>query len=125
MRVELVLTEVAPVGGICAVLRTRHLFGLDDEMVESELLGDTPRDRAMPFRITPTVSCHPQGARAERPMCGVGEVGTVDAAAVGDDERWQLAEREIERCLFSFKRGGERQGRRFPHGAPSRSPPPP
>ena len=42
----------------------------------------------------------------------VGEVGTVDAAAVGDDERGKFAQGEIERRLFPFKRGGITEGSR-------------
>src|SRR4029450_11797309 len=95
MRVELVLTEIAPVRGIGTVLRTGHLLGLNDEVLESKLLGDTARNLAMAFRVTGTISSHAQHARAGGPVSGVGEIGTVDAAAVGDDERWQLTQDQI------------------------------
>src|SRR6185503_12296602 len=86
VRVELVLAEVTAVRGVGAIFRALELAGADDFVADREAAGDRDRHLTVAARITCAVGGHGDRTVAERVVGNPGEVGTVDAAAVGDDD---------------------------------------
>ena len=105
VRVELVLAEIAAVGGIRPVFLAIHFVRVDDFVPEGEPLGDIDREPAMMFGIARAVGGDGDGAVPERAAGGVRQIRAVDAPAVGDDDRAERGQHVTER-LGLFRSAG-------------------
>jgi hypothetical protein len=106
VRVQLVLAEITAIGRVRAVVWPLELTGMDDLVVQSELVCDLQRKAAVPFRIARAVRRDGQCAVAKRVVGHVGQLGAVDSAAISNDDRPDRGERRSQRaCLLHHSSG--------------------
>src|SRR5690606_18659034 len=67
MRIELVLAVIAAVAGVGAVLRARHLVGMDDFVPEAELAGQPEGHLTVALGVAGAVGGDTEGTGTERP----------------------------------------------------------
>ena len=103
--IEFGLAEVATVGGVGAVARVVHLFGVKNFVMEGKArdegggLGSLMRGEARRF------AGYAEGTRAEFVIRHVGHVRAIDAATESHQHRPHLAEQRTQGVLFRQRFG--------------------
>ena len=100
VRVQLVLAEVTAIGGVRAVVRPLELAGVDNLVIQPELVCDLERKATVPSWIARAVRGNSQCPVAERVVGHVGQVRAVDAPAIGNDDRPDRGERLSQGACF-------------------------